>query len=90
MSNQEEWNLFLESLFTNAFESYGKTKESEYLKEKQEQLDVRLEQHENAGKQFLEEYLFQMGLDAERKTEFVYRQGIKDGIWLLKNLGVLA
>jgi hypothetical protein len=27
---------------------------------------------------------------AERGTEIAYHQGVKDGVWILKNLGLVA
>ena len=91
MTNQEEWNEFLENLFSNALESYRDSKEYKYLKEKQEQMNMRaLGKSYNDVQAFLEEYTFEMGLDDERKTEFVYRQGIKDCVWILKNLGLVT
>lgn len=90
MKNQEELNQFLEELFSGALKAFEKTNDFQYLKEKKEQFNIRLEEQGESTRKFLEEYAFETGLDDERKTEFVYRQGIKDGIWLLKRLGVLA
>ena len=42
------------------------------------------------GKEFIEEILFELGLMAERETEIAYHQGIKDGVWMLENLGLVA
>ena len=41
-------------------------------------------------KDMVEEVLFEFGLAAEHETELLYQQGLKDCVWLLKNLGVLA
>lgn len=90
MTNKEEWNEFLENLFNNAISKFEETKDYKYLKEKQEQLNARIDEKVNSDREFLENCAFEMGLDDERKSEFVYRQDIKDCVWLLKNLGVLA
>ncbi|WP_255225803.1 hypothetical protein [Lutispora saccharofermentans] len=37
-----------------------------------------------------EKILFDLGLAAEHETEVIYHQGLKDCVWPLKNLGVLA
>ena len=37
----------------------------------------------------VDEVLFELGVAAEREAELLYRQGLKDCVWLLKNLGVL-
>lgn len=36
------------------------------------------------------ELLCQLEADVARRAEALYRQGLRDGIWLLKYLGVLA
>lgn len=90
MNNQEELNEFLEQLLSGALKTFEKTNESQYLNEKKEQFNIRLEEQGESSRKFLEEYAFELGLDDERRTEFIYRQGIKDCIWLLKRLGVLA
>ena len=90
MTNQEQLNEFMENLFGNALEAYKKTKEYDFLQEKQEQFNERLAEKESANHDFLENYAFEIGLDEERKNEFVYQQGMRDCVWLLKNVGVLA
>ena len=91
MTNQQEWNEFLTNLLSGAMAKHKNSKEYEYLKQRQEQIDEYLitnltPEHKN----LVEEILFELGLAAERETEVVYRQGLKDCVWLLKNLGVLA
>ena len=91
MSKHEEWSEFLGNLFDNASKRYQTTKEYEYLKEKREQLDAQLfEAYPEDENPFLYNFAFEVVLDEERKTEFVYRQGFKDCVFLLKELGVLA
>ncbi len=91
MSNHEELNEFWGNLFNNALKDYETTKEYEYLKEKQEQLDTQIfEAYPEDKNPLLYNFAFEIGLDAERKTEFIYRQGLKDCVFLLKELGVLA
>ena len=91
MTNQEEWNEFLSNLFTNALVEYQDSNESKFLKEKREQIDKRLsENHLEEKEKFYDDFMFETGLDAERKTESLYRKGLKDCIYILKELGVLA
>ena len=91
MSNHEEWNEFLGNLFDKALKHYQTTKEYEYLKEKREQLNAQLlDAYPEDKNPFLYNFAFETGLDEERKTEFIYRQGLKDCVFLLKELGVLA
>ena len=90
MTNQEEWNEFLGNLFNNAILEYQDSNEFKFLREKQEQLDKRIsEKYPESKEEFYDNFAFEMGLDAERKTEFLYRKGLKDCIFILKNLGVL-
>jgi len=91
MTNQQEWNEFLNSLLSNAIAGYRNSKEYGYLKQRQEQIDEMLTTNLTEDEKiFVEEILFELGLAAERETEIVYHQGLRDGIWLLKDLGVLA
>ena len=91
MNSNNEWNEFLESLINDALKEYQNTREFEFLKEKQEQINARLlEAYPEKTNPLIYELAFETGLDEERKNEFVYRQGMKDCIFLLKELGVLA
>jgi len=90
MSNQEEWNEFLGNLFNNAIQEYQDSDEFKFLREKREQIDKRLsEKHLEEKEKFYDDFVFEMGLDEERKTEVLYRKGLKDCIFILKELGVL-
>jgi len=91
MSNREEWNEFLGNLFDNALKAYQTTKEYEFLKEKQEQLDKRMfEVYPEDTHPLVCDFAFEIGLDTERKAEYLYRQGMKDCVFLLNELGVLT
>ena len=89
MNNQDEWNEFLGRLFGNALNTYQSTKEYAFLKEKQEQIHARVAERCEQDS-FLDDCAFAMGLDHERKSEFVYRKGMQDCVVILKELGVLA
>lgn len=88
MTIQQEWQDFLEQLFNQAVELYKETPESAYLKEKRKQLDARMAELTLESK-FVDDYIFEIGLDNDRKAEFIYRQGMKDCVWLLRTLEVL-
>ena len=91
MTNKEEWNEFLDHLITNAIEEHKKSKEYEYRRERQNQIDEFLTTNLTSDqKGFVDEILFELGAVAERESEVVYRQGLKECVWLLKTLGVLA
>lgn len=91
MTNREEWNEFRDNLLINAIESYRHTPEYEYIKKQREEIELML--HSNLTtdqEELVEECLFDIAAMAERESEVAYRQGLKDGVWLLKKLGVLA
>lgn len=91
MTTHEEWNEFVNNLITNAIAGHKETKEYKYQKQRQEQIDEFLSTNLTVDqKTWMEEILFELGLFSERETEVVYMQGMKDCVWLLKNLGVLA
>lgn len=37
----------------------------------------------------VDDYIFEIGLDNDRKTKFMYRQGMRDCVWLLRTMEVL-
>ena len=91
MNNQKELDSFLENLFNNALEKYHDSKEHGFSKEKREQLDERMfKAYPEKDYPLVYEFAFELGLDMERKNEYIYRQGLKDCVFLLKELGILA
>ena len=90
MTNQEEWNEFLGNLFSNAIGGYKKSEEYEYRRQHQNQIDDFFGDLSAGQKELMEEILYELGLSAEYEAEAVYRRGLKDCVWLLKKLGVLA
>lgn len=88
MNKPEEWNFFLQEMFCRTLEDYRKTEQHTYLEEKREHLNARVESLVQE-KKLLDDYLLECRLDEERKAEFVYRQGMKDCVQLLKALAVL-
>lgn len=91
MSKNEEWNEFLNNLLSNALEAYKETTEYEYIKKQQEEIDMIFRDNLKADqKELVEECIFDIGLVADRESEVVYRQGLKDCVWLLRSLGVLS
>lgn len=91
MSKKEEWNEFLSNLLNNAIQEYKQTKEYEYLKLQQNEIDRLL--HDNLTedqKELVEECIYDIGVASGHETEMFYQQGMKDCVWLLKNLGVIS
>ena len=91
MSNHEEWNEFLDRLLSNAIAEHKESREYEYQKQRQEQIDELLSDNLDADQKILvEEILFELGLISERETEAIYRRGLKDCVFMLKQLEVLS
>lgn len=91
MTRNEEWSGFLENLLSRALQQLETTKEYEYRRKRQEHIDEMLTTNLTIDQKCLvDEILFELGSAAEHETALIYRQGLKDCVWLLKNLGVLA
>ena len=91
MTNNDEWNEFLDNLLSNAVKNYKASKEYEYKRQRETQMDEFLSANLTVkDKTFVEDIFFELGLAAERESEVIYNQGIKDCIWILKNLGLIA
>lgn len=91
MSKDEEWNEFLGNLLSCALKNLQATKEYEYRRKRQEHIDEMLTTNLTRDqKDMIDEVLFELGLAQDHETKLIYRQGLKDCIWLLNNLGLLA
>ncbi len=91
MTNREEWNELLHNLRGNAIQNYQKTEEYEHVKQRHAQIDEMLTTNLTEDqKVFIEEILFELCAAADREAEVVYHQGIKDGVWMLKKLGMFG
>lgn len=91
MNKDEEWNEFLGNLLSCALKNVQSTKEYEYRRKQQEHIDEMLTTNLTSDqKDMIDEVLFEFGLAQEHETELLYRQGLKDCVWLLKNMGLLA
>lgn len=91
MTRNEEWNEFLGNLLSCALKNLQATKEYQYLEKRQEEIDEMLTTNLTKNEKVkVDEVLYELGLAEEHETELLYRQGIKDCVWLLKNLGLLA
>ena len=90
MNNKQEWNEFTNKMLSNAIEDYRNSEEYKHIKEKKEHINEMLTNNlMKDEKEFVEEVVFELGMMSERETEVVYRQGFKDCVWLLKNLGLV-
>jgi len=91
MTNNDEWNAFLDNLLSITIKKHRESKEGESLRQRYTHIDEMLTTNLTIDeKHFVEEIIFELGLTTDREAEIVYHQGIKDCVWLLKRLGVLA
>ena len=91
MNNHDEWDEFLRNLFNNALEKHQKTKAYKSTQKKHSNFEEILYSNIPLNKkQTVDEYFFDMMLETERETEALYRQGLKDCVFLLKEIGALA
>lgn len=91
MKSMEEWNRCLDLLLSGALQDLHTTQEYEYRKNRREYIDKMLDADLTRDqKTTVDEVLLELESDAERQTQQMYRQGFRDCVLMLKNLGVLA
>lgn len=91
MNRQETWNEFLDCLQEAACKQYQSTQEYTLRQAIQKDLDEMLScELMESQKTFIEEIISELLSLQAQEADLLYRQGVKDGIWLLKSLGVLA
>lgn len=87
----EEWTILVNTLYEKALKALENSPEGRVRQELRRQADDFLTWNLSGSQQeILSDLLCQLEADAARTAEVLYRRGIQDGIWLLKNLGVLA
>ncbi len=88
MTNREEYAYFTEQLAGNAQKTYRATGEAAHARERMDrECECRLNEDERA---FVARCFEQLEDDMARELPFVCRQGLLDGIELLKWLKALA
>ena len=91
MTRPEEWDEFLSRLRLRHWEEFKKTREYEDRKQRQEELEGLLADNLSKDeKEMVDDVLWEQGLMAEREGAELYVQGIRDCVWMLKSIGVLA
>ena len=89
MLHNGKWDEFLENLLSDIIEKHRTS--NEYHRQRLSQIDELMTTNLTTDQKFLvDDILFEFGLEAEREMEIVYRQGLKDCVWMLKSLGVFA
>lgn len=90
-NRNEEWNEFYQNLLSCVLKDLPVTKEYAYRRKRQEHVDETLATNLTSDqKEMMDEVLLELGLAQEHETEFIYQQELKDCVWLLNNLELLA
>ena len=91
MTRHEEWNEFIMRLRLRHLEELKQTREYEYRKRWEEELDALLADNlTEEDKDLADSVIWELGLAAEHEGADLYVQGIRDCVWMLKTIGVLA
>lgn len=91
MTRREEWDVFLSRLRLRAWEEFQKTREYACRKQREEELEQILEDNLSENqKHIVDEVLWELGLAADHEGKDFYAQGMRDCVWMLRTLGVLA
>ena len=89
MNRYEEWEFFIDQLQESALKEYRATREYELRKMRQEHLDDMMSNELTVDQRtFIEEILYEIISFNDREADLMYHQGMKDGVWMLKTLGV--
>lgn len=91
MSGNKIYDFFIDELLSSAVKSFHDTRQYELLREKLDQMDRDCEfNFTDDAREFATE-CFELLLDISGQQEYyVYRQGLRDCVTILKRLGVLV
>lgn len=91
MTRPEEWDEFLSRLRLRYWEEFKKTREYDDRKQREQELEGLLADNlSGVEKAMVDDVLWEQGMMAEREGADLYVQGMRDCVWMLKTLGVLA
>ena len=91
MNFSEEWEAFMQALVARAVGNYRNSEEYTYYRHRTKDIDELLTNSLcEDEKDLVDKILFELDAAADRETEVVYRQGLRDGVTILKSLGVLV
>ena len=86
----EVWNEFIGNLIQANFKEHQKTKEYQYIKNREDHIDEMLTTNLTEDeKVMVDEVLFELGTAKEHEANGMYAQGMKDCVMVLKELGVI-
>ena len=91
MERTKEWNEFIMRLRLRHWEKFQQTQEYGYRKQREDALNALLRDNlTTEEKELVDSVLWELGLAAEQDGAALYTQGMRDCVWMLKTLGVLA
>jgi len=91
MSVNKEFALFIDELLSRAVEEFKSTDEYDLLKEKLDAMERDCDTMFTKEEKDFAVECFELILEVDSKEEqYVYRKGLQDCVFILKNLGVLA
>ena len=91
MPTKEELDYLVEQLHENAVQNFKSTKQYELLKEKLDHMNSDCESMFTEDERTFATECFELLSDVSRQQEqYIYRQGLSDGVTILKRLGVLV
>ncbi len=90
MNFSKEWETFTQNLVARAIGGYRNSEEYTYYHHRAKDIDELLSNSLcEDEKELVDEILFELNAAADRETEVVYRQGLRDGVLILKSLGAI-
>lgn len=91
MDLNKEYDLFIDELLNHAVVTFKSTEQYKLLQEKLEKMDCDCGTMFTKEEQDFATECFELILEVgSQEEQYVYRKGLRDCVWLLKNLGVLA
>ena len=87
MTNSKAWNEIVENLMERALQEHKETTEYQYYRQRSRHLDEMLTTNlRQEEREFVDEILFEISASYERQMEVLYRRGMRDAVWMLRNL----
>lgn len=91
MNFSEEWEAFTQTMVARAVGNYRTSEEYNYYRHRVKDMDELLTNSLcEDEKELVDEILFELDAAANRETEVGYRPELRDGVTILKHLGVFA
>ena len=91
MTNNEEFDFFMDEMLTRAIKAFKSTEESGLLQKRLEQMDCDCQVVLMQDQQEFADECFELIVEVNGQEEtYVYRKAFKDCVHVLKSLGVLA